>query len=150
MTMTLRKLLPCLLLCFCCCLPASRGWCYEITAEQLQTLEANLAALQANNQRLSQLLSESDSELTTAKNDLDSLFKELATAESELWRLKGELQEASTEAASARQSLRTANAELANACASVKRCEAVSKRRKWQRAMWQAVSAILGVVAVSR
>lgn len=109
-----------------------------------------MAALQANNERLSQLLSESDSELTTAKNDLDSLFKELATAESELWRLKGELQEASTEAASARQSLRTANAELANACASVKRCEAVSKRRKWQRAMWQAVSAILGVVAVSR
>lgn len=148
---TFRRLCASLLLC-CLLLVsfAARGHCYEITTAQLQTLEANLTALQANNQRLSELLSASDSELTTARSDLDALLKELAATSSELWRLKGELQTASTEAASARQSLRTANAELRSACQSVKKLEATSRRRKWQRALWQAVAAIAAGAAITR
>lgn len=138
-----------LLLCLLFCLPA-HGLCCEITTAQLETLESNLTALQANNQRLSELLSASESDLTTARSDLDSLLKELATANAELWRLKTELQTASDEAKQAKQSLRTANDELRNACQSARRLEQKRLRARRQRILWQAIAVAMGGVVIHK
>lgn len=135
----------------CLCLP-SVGGCspsqtYQISESELTTLENHLDALEANNETLKAILSESGEELTIA---LDALTK----SNEELMRLKAELAQCKTEAESARQSLQTANDELRRASELFKASEREHAknegRLRTQRNVWEALFAVSLGFAIAR
>jgi chromosome segregation ATPase len=110
-------------------------------------LEQHLNALEANNEMLKGILSESDEELTAA---LNALMK----SQEELTRLKAELTQCKNDAESARKSLQIANEELRKASESFKASEAAhdktESRLRTQRNIWEALFAVAVGVAVAR
>ena len=143
--------MPLLLAALCLCLP-SAGTCspsqtYQISESELHTLENHLTALEANNETLKTILSESNEDLTIA---LDALMK----SQNELVMLKTQLQQAKADAQSAKQSLEIANQELAKASESFKASERehdkIEGRLRTQRNIWEALFAVAVGVAVAK
>ena len=120
---------------------------YQISENELTTLETHLTELEKNNETLKQILSESNADLTIA---LDALTK----SQSELMRLKAELIQCKNDAESAKASLKIANDELAKASESFKKYEAerdkVEGRLRNQRNIWEFIAAVAVGVAVAR
>lgn len=126
------------------------GFCspiYTVTADQLSTLERELNALKANNDELSQLLTQSNVDLTQAREALQRSKGELET-------LKQRLIALSAEAVTVRESLQTANEELRLASESLKKSEAdrqrVEGRLRTQRNIWEALFFVACGVAICR
>jgi chromosome segregation ATPase len=146
-----RKLCVSLALCALACL--SVGWhgicsanpTYTISETELMTLENHLTALEANNETLKAILSESNEDLTIA---LDALMK----SQNELATLKAQLQQAKSDAESAKNSLAIANQELQKASQSFKAYEKerdkVEGRLRNQRNIWEFLCAVAVGVAV--
>ena len=115
------------LLCFL--VPVSVGSCsarYEVTEEQLTTLETNLTALQQDNERLRALLIESQTELMQARTQLKASQAECQTLSTQLTQLK----ETSTKA---RESFEKSEREHAR----------TEERLRTQKTAWQIVSGSL-------
>lgn len=134
-----------LFLTFLLCLlaPVSAGSCsarYEVTEEQLTTLETNLTALQQDNERLRALLIESQTELTQARTQLKASQAECQTLSTQLMQLK----ETSTKA---RESLQTAQDATRSAQESLTKSEReharAEERLRTQKTAWQIVSGSL-------
>ena len=143
--------MPLLLAALCLCLP-SAGTCspsqtYQISESELQTLENHLTALEANNETLKTILSESNEDLTIA---LDALMK----SQNELATLKMQLQQAKSDAESAKNSLQIANEELAKAAQSFKAYEKerdkVEGRLRNQRNIWEVLCLVAVGVAITK
>ena len=120
---------------------------YTVTADQLSTLERELNALRANNDELSQLLTQSDVDLTQAREALQRSKAELET-------LKQRLTALSAEAVTVRESLKTANEELRLASESLKKSEQDRQRAegrlRTQRNIWEALFFVACGVAICR
>lgn len=120
---------------------------FEISETELQQLQNHLDALEANNNLLHEILSESDESLTTA---LDALMK----SQAELTTLKIQLERAKNDAMNAQESLKIANLELEKASASFKESERehakIEGRLRTQRNIWEALFAVAVGVAVAR
>jgi septal ring factor EnvC (AmiA/AmiB activator) len=105
------------------------GFCseaYQITADQLETLQTNLTMLQENNEKLKMLLAESNQDLTMASeqsadlsNQIVVLDSQLAESQNQISALKQQLITLKQQTAAAQTSLQTANEELANECLSI-------------------------------
>jgi DNA repair ATPase RecN len=106
-----------------------------------------LTALEANNETLKAILSESNEDLTIA---LDALMK----SQNELATLKMQLQQAKSDAESAKNSLAIANQELQKASESFKIYEKerdkVEGRLRNQRNIWEVLCFVAIGVAVAR
>ena len=133
------------------------GYCsatYEVTEEQLTILENNLTQLEQHNQELMTLLSESESDLTAASSESETLRAQLAEVQGQLAALRQELTQARSESETALQSLATANDELAKASASFKQSEKEHAKTesalRTQKTLWQVVAIILGGVAIAK
>ena len=126
-------------------LPCSVGMCseYRITEEQLNALEIQFQELSENNQRLEILLSESERDLMDSQEQLEILKTELQEVKQIISQLKADSE-------SAKQSLEIANAELQTVCESVKQLDNQRKKAEREKNLWKIISAILGVVAVTR
>ena len=129
------------LLCFLA--PVSVGFCsarYEVTEEQLTTLETNLTALQQDNERLRALLIESQTELMQARTQLKESQAECQTLSTQLTQLK----ETSTKA---RESLQTVQDATTKARESFEKSEReharTDERLRTQKTAWQIVSGSL-------
>ena len=131
---------------------ASVGSCsesqtFEISEEQLTTLEAHLNALEQNNKELLNLLNASEMDLNEASLSLNESKKELETLRKQLTALQAETKQLD-------ESLRTANEELKRASESFKKCEAAHDktegRLRTQRNIWEALFFIAAGVAVAR
>ena len=120
---------------------------YQITEEELTTLETNLATLEQHNATLKAILTTQDSELTEALNLLTK-------SQEELTKLRNELTIARNETQSARNSLQIANEELQKAALSFKAYEAerdkTENRLRNQRNIWEVLCCIAVGVAVAR
>ena len=120
---------------------------YQLSEKELTTLQNHLDALEANNETLKQILSESGEELTAALNALTQ-------SQQELTRLKAELTQCKNDAESARQSLAIANLELQKASESFKASEKehdrIEGRLRTQRNIWEALFAVAVGVAIAR
>ena len=120
---------------------------YQISESELMTLENHLTALEANNETLKAILSESNEDLTIA---LDALMK----SQNELATLKAQLQKAKSDAESANQSLKIANDELAKAAQSFKQYEKerdkIEGRLRNQRNIWEVLCFVAVGVAVAK
>ena len=120
---------------------------YTISESELTTLQNHLDALEANNETLKKILSESGEELTAALNALTQ-------SQTELMKLKAELIQCRSDAESARKSLEIANQELAKASESFKEYEKerdkVEGRLRNQRNIWGFIAALAVGVAVAR
>ena len=130
----------------------SRGICspsrtYQISESELTALENHLTALEANNETLKTILSESNEDLTIA---LDALMK----SQNELATLKMQLQQAKSDAESANKSLKIANDELQKAAQSFKQYEKerdkIEGRLRNQRNIWEVLCFVAVGVAVAR
>lgn len=133
-------------------LSPSIGFCsenrmYQISEIELETLQNHLNALEANNETLKAILSESDEGLTKA---LDSLM----ISQQELVELRKELLTCKKEKESAEESLRTANLELQKASESFKASEKerdrIEGRLRTQRNIWEVLCFIACGVAVAK
>ena len=131
------------------CWPCA-GFCsqtYTVTADQLSTLEQELNALKANNDELTRILSESNMDLTQAREALQKSRADLET-------LKQRLTALSAETVTVRESLQTANEELRLASESLKKSEAdrerVEGRLRTQRNIWEALFFVACGVAICR
>lgn len=131
-------------------LPSSSGYCsatYEITAEELTTLETNLSALEQNNNELRNLLTASNLDLTT-------LQTQLKASENQITQLENQLAELRSESETAKASLTTANEELAKAEKSLneyaREQERVQSKLRTQKTLWQILAISLGVYAVAK
>lgn len=136
------------------CLPMPRGFCsatYEITEQELTTLETNLSELADYNARLRQLLTESATDLTIAGSESETLRTELTEARRRLNELQAQLATLRSEAASANESLTRANAELTKAAQSLRESEAEHAKTEAalrnQRTGWQVLSIVLAIFA---
>ena len=120
---------------------------YTISANELETLQAHLNALERNNSELLNLLNASEMDLTEASLSLNESRKELAT-------LKAQLETLQAETKSLSESLRTANEELKRASESFKKSEQehdrIEGRLRTQRNIWEALFAVAVGVAVAR
>lgn len=153
-----------LTLCALFLLPASHGYCsetYELTADQMSTLQSNLTQLQQNNERLKSLLIGSTEDLTAATGQSTQLQKQLAVlknqlteSQNQLETLKTQLTELRIETANARTSLQTANDELQKASESYKKYrkqqEKVQGQLRQQKTLWQILAAGAMAYAASR
>lgn len=129
----------CFMLALLCLSFLSVGFCsesrtYEISEEQLTTLEAHLNALEANNSELLNLLNASEMDLTEASLSLSESKKELETLRAQLTALQAETKQLDA-------SLRTANNELQNARISFRESEKehdrIEGRLRTQRNIWE-------------
>lgn len=120
---------------------------YTVTADQLLTLERELNALRANNDELTRILNESDTDLTQAREALKRSRADLET-------LKQRLTALSAEAVTVRESLQTANDELRLASESLKKSEQDRQRAegrlRTQRNIWEALFFVACGVAICR
>jgi len=120
---------------------------YQITEEELTTLETNLKTLEQHNAMLKSILTTQDSELTEALNLLTK-------SQEELTKLKAELQIARQETQSAQNSLQIANEELAKASQSFKQYakdrDRTENRLRNQRNVWEFIAALAVGVAVAK
>lgn len=139
----LKRVALSFMLLLCLLLPASLGSSsarYEVTEEQLTTLESNLTVLQQDNERLRALLTESQTELTQARTQLKASQAECQTLSTQLTQLK----ETSTKA---QQSLRTAQGATRSAQESLTKSEReharTEERLRTQKTAWQIVSGSL-------
>ena len=119
-----------LLLSFC-----STSWAatYQITEEQLTTLEQNLNRLSEVNKTLTLNSDESKTELLKAL--------------SELKQLKAELKLSLNETQEARNSLKKANESLQNLNQSFKILEKEKQKAKTESTLWKFVSLVVGIYA---
>lgn len=148
-TKCLRLLL--MLACFVLFSPSvcscSESRTYTISETELLTLQSHLDALEANNETLKSILSESGEELTQALNALTQ-------SQAELTRLKAELIQCRSDAESARNSLQIANDELQKASESFKQYERerdkTENRLRNQRNIWEVLCLVAVGVAVAR
>lgn len=147
-----RPIIFLLALASCLCWP-SHGGCsesrmYQISESELQTLETHLDALEANNETLMLLLSESDEGLTIAAEELTRLRRELSEAKKRLEESQTSLMQMQRDAEDARSSLARANADLQSARESFKQSERerdrIEGRLRTQRNIWE----VLCLVAV--
>lgn len=164
----MKKLKTCLLLLVCALcfgLWSPVGHCsevYTITAEQLTTLETQLAMLNSNNNLLLTQLDESTKESTQAlesleesRNETERLRQQLNESNKVISELRSQLEKLKTDSNAAKQSLAIANQELANASKYFKEYEQQTKREinvlRMQRNGWEAVAAILtcGLIGVA-
>ena len=120
-----------LLLSFC-----STSWAatYQITEEQLTTLEQNLNRLSEVNKTLTLNSDESKTEL------LKALY--------ELKQLKAELKLSLTETQEARNSLKKANESLQNLNQSFKTLEKEKQLAKSESTLWKFLTLVVGIYAV--
>jgi len=148
---TKKYIMPLLLVALCLCFP-SVGFCsesqmYTISETELTTLQNHLDALEANNETLKAILSESNEDLTIA---LDALMK----SQNELATLKMQLQQAKNDAESAKNSLAIANEELRKASQSFKAYEKerdkVEGRLRNQRNIWEVLCLVAVGVAITK
>jgi len=120
---------------------------YQITEEELTTLETNLATLEQHNATLKAILTTQDSELTEALNLLMKSSEELT-------KLRNELTIARNETQSARNSLEIANQELAKASESFKQYaqdrDRTESRLRTQRNIWEALFAVAVGYAIAK
>lgn len=146
------------LLALACCLwwpcvgGCSESRTYQISESELQMLEQHLAALEANNNELLMLLSESDDGLTIAAEELTKLRQELSEAKKRLAESQTSLMQMQRDAEDARQSLQTANADLQSARESFRASERerdkTESRLRTQRNIWEVLCLIaVGVAA---
>ena len=148
-----RKICGLSLLLLACLLSLSgAGTCspnqtYTISESELTTLQNHLDALEANNETLKAILTESNEDLTIA---LDALMK----SQNELATLKMQLQQAKNDAESAKNSLQIANDELRKASESFKQYEKerdrTENRLRNQRNIWEVLCFVAVGVAVAR
>lgn len=153
-----------LTLCALLCWPASSGSCsgtYELTADQMLTLQSNLTQLQQNNERLKNLLTASTEDLTTAAGQSTELRQQLAVlrnqlteSQNQLTALRQQLTSLQSETANARTSLQTANAELQKASESYKAYkleqEKVQGQLRQQKTLWQILAGGAVIWAVNK
>ena len=127
---------------------------YQISEEELTTLQEHLSALEQNNAELMILLFESDSGLTIAAEELTRLRLELSEAKKRLEESQTSLMQMRKDAEDARNSLRIANAELQSARESFRQSEKerdrIEGRLRTQRNVWEALFAVAVGVAVAR
>ena len=127
---------------------------YEISEIQLSTLETELNALAENNEELLIVLSESQTDLNEAREQLVELKQKLAISAANLATLRADLQKSLAEANAARQSLQIAQKELDDAAKSLKASEAAhgktEGRLRTQRNIWEALFFIACGVAATR
>ena len=120
---------------------------YTISANELETLQAHLNALERNNSELLNLLNASEMDLTEASLSLNESKKELETLRTQLVALQAETKQLS-------ESLRIANDELKRASESFKASEKerdrIENRLRTQRNIWEALCAVAIGVAVAR
>ena len=125
----------------------SQSQMYQISETELTTLQNHLDALEANNETLKAILSESGEELTKALDALTESRKELNA-------LKIQLKQAKSETQSAQESLKIANDELAKAAQSFKQYEKerdkIEGRLRNQRNIWEVLCLVAVGVAVTR
>ena len=137
-----------------CAGSCSESRMYQISESELTALEHHLNALEANNETLTLLLSESDEGLTIAAEELTRLRRELSEAKRALEESQKSLTQMKSDAEDARASLQTANAELQKALQSVEASEKEHRRRETQlerqRVLWQIIAVIVGGVAVAK
>ena len=138
------------------CSVQSVGFCsetYQITADQLETLQTNLTVLQENNEKLKTLLTESNQDLTIASEQSDSLNNQIVVLDNQLTEsqnqisaLKQQLIALKQQTAVAQTSLQTANEELASASASFKtyqkQQEKIESQLKTQKNIWQVIAGL--------
>ena len=115
---------------------SSTSWAatYQITEEQLTTLEQNLNRLENLN-----------SELTV---NSEQSAKDLVKALFELKLLKEQLKALQTETQTAQTELQKANKSLANLNQSFKILEKEKQKAKTESTLWKIVSAVIGIYAV--
>ena len=138
-------------LCFYSCLPGlgscSESRMYQISENELMTLEQHLATLEQNNSELLNLLNASELDLNEASRSLSESKKELAT-------LKAQLETLQAETKTLSESLRIANEELAKASASFKVFERerdkIENRLRTQRNVWEALFAVAVGIAIAK
>ena len=131
---------------------ASVGGCsesrmYQISENELTTLQEHLNVLEQNNETLRSILDGSNEELTAALNALTA-------SKAELTKLKSELMQCRIDAENARKSLETANQELQRARESFRQSEKerdkIEGRLRTQRNIWEALFAVAVGVAIAR
>jgi chromosome segregation ATPase len=135
---------------------------YQMTEEQLTTLETQLTMLDKNNKMLLMELDESRAESQQAKDSLESSKKETEALRQQLIEsnkiineLQNQLSVMKKDSAVVKSSLEIANQELANASKSFKEYEQQTNRKinilTMQRNGWEAVAAVLaaGLIGVA-
>jgi Alpha helical coiled-coil rod protein (HCR). len=138
---------------------SSYGLCsptYQITEEQLTTLETNLAQLEKNNQELRNLLNQSNLNLTQAgeqsiilRNQIETLNEQLIESQKQIQELRNHLIEAQKSTSVAQNSLETANRELAKAGESFKKLGKQRKSLEFKNKILKvAVLGLIGVIAI--
>lgn len=144
----MRKRVVCLLL--CCLLALSPvGFCsaatYQVTEQELATLESNLKRLQTINEMLTTNSSQSQIDLIKVSELLNQSQSELAT-------LREQLQSSQSEVKLTRLDLQKANESLAQASKSFKAYEreqqSAQNSLKAQRTLWQIITGIAVGAAV--
>ena len=146
------------------CSVQSVGFCaetYQITADQLETLQTNLTVLQENNEKLKTLLMESNQDLTMASeqsedlsNQIVMLDNQLTESQNQIETLKQQLITLKQQTAAAQTSLQIANEELASASASFKKYEkeqeTIQSKLRTQKNMWAVIAALSLGYAVAK
>lgn len=138
---------------------SSYGLCsptYQITEEQLTTLETNLAQLEKNNQELRNLLNQSNLNLTQAgeqsivlKNQIETLNEQLTESAKQIAVLRTHLIEAQKSTSEAQNSLERANKELEKAGKSLKQLDRQRKSIEFKNKILKiAVIGLIGVIAI--
>ena len=147
-----RRIKVCAIALLLSLLPCSVGMCseYRITEEQLNALEIQFQELSENNQRLEILLSESERDLMDSQEQSEILKAELQEVKKSLNESMRIINQLKADSESAKQSLEIANAELQTVCESVKQLDNQRKKAEREKNLWKIISAILGVVAVTR
>ena len=146
------------------------GFCsetYTVTAEQMETLQTDLATLQQNNATLENLLEKSNQDLEIALTQLDNsdsqietlnqsltesqklillLKQELQTSNNRIVTLTNQLNLLSQKTTQAQNSLEAANKSLAEASASFKTYEAqqekIENKLRTQKTLWQIIAGV--------
>ncbi len=129
---------------------------YQITSEQLSSLEIRLEQLAVNNRELLNRLDESTQELETANESSANLARECELLRTELTAslekidaLTSELEKLKKDSKQVRNSLEIANNELENASKYFKQYEKQRDREanilRNQRNIWEGIAAVLGV-----
>lgn len=151
--MWIRKYLCAFFFALCLFLPVSECTASSQTSLDMVPKEMVIKILDdwsASNEKLLTMLSESESELTTASTELIILKKELAEQKVQLAGLKMELLAAQNDCKNAEQSLLRANEELKVIATDLKTLEKKKSRAENQRTFWQIIAAIATGVAIAR